>query len=270
MITVKNLNIYFPNKQGIEHIVRKVSFNITTEKLALVGGSGSGKTLTAKALFGLVPKPGIVKAEILSVLGNNLLTMSPDELRVIRGKQIAMITQDPKYSLNPVLTIGRQIDECFRFHQGASNKQAKALTLNILAEVKITDPLKTYAKYPFQLSGGMGQRVMIAMMIAAGPKILIADEATSALDQATRDEILELLATLAKQKNMSLVMISHDLPLVANYCDRVLVMHNGSIVDSCNAKDLPFSQHPYTKRLWNSRPSLAKKGTKLYELSTEA
>lgn len=269
MVIVENLNILFPSKTGFEAVVKDVSFCIKQEKLALVGGSGSGKTLTAKALFGLVPKPGQVQAKTLSVFGNDILTMQPEALRKIRGKQMAMIMQDPTFALNPVLTVGAQIDECFKFHHAVNSKRAKALTLNVLAEVKIKDPAKVYPLYSFQLSGGMGQRVMIAMMIACKPRLLVADEATSALDVETKYEILELLTDICNTKQMSLFMISHDLSLVAKYCDRALVMYRGQVVDSCKAKELPYSNHPYTAGLWNCMPSLEKRGKRLFELHYE-
>lgn len=269
MIIVENLNISFPGKHGFDPVVKDVSFALGKEKLALVGGSGSGKTLTAKALFGLVPKPGQVQAKTLSVFGHDILNLKPEALRKLRGKQMAMIMQDPKFSLNPVLTVGVQIAECFKFHQGINNKQAKEHALAILAEVKIKEPAKVYSQYAFQLSGGMGQRVMIAMMIACDPRLLVADEATSALDATTKHEILELLDAICKAKQMSLLMISHDLHLVATYCDKALVMHKGEIVDSCNANNLSASVQPYTAGLWNCKPSLEKKGLRLSELGLE-
>ena len=175
--------------------------------------------------------------------------------------------QDPKFSLNPLMTIGKQINECFRFHNKVSYKVAKELTLDILQEVKIQEPNKVYNQYAFQLSGGMGQRVMIAMMIACKPKLLIADEATSSLDEKMKYEILELIDNICNVQDMSLLIISHDLPLVVDYCDRIIVMHNGSIVDECHAKDLFNSEHPYTQGLINCLPSISKKGQKIFELN---
>ena len=269
MINVDKLTISFPSQTGLLQVVRNVSFTIANEKLAIVGCSGSGKSLTAKALVGLVPKPAIVTAQVLSVFGCDVLTATNAQLRQLRGRKIAMIMQDPKFSLNPVLTIGEQIAESFRLHQGCARDKAKALTLNILDEVKIKDPAKVYACYPCQLSGGMGQRVMIAMMLACNPQLLVADEATSALDLATRDEILALLVDICKTKAMALLLISHDLPLVANYCDRVLVMNNGSIVDSGTANEFASSDNPYTKGLWQCLPSKAKKGQRLMEFTND-
>lgn len=277
MVTIENLHVTFPDRTGknqftFNHVVDDASLVIGHEKLAIIGGSGSGKTMLAKALLGLVPKPGVVTAQRFVVFGQEMFTATEAYFQKIRGKQIAMVMQDPKFSLNPLLTVGNQIAESIRLQQISmqnNNKQQfspktiKTLVLDALAEVKIKDPNKTYSSYPFQLSGGMGQRVMLAMMLARKPKLLIADEATSALDDYTKNEILLLLDNFRNKLGMSILFISHDLDVVKDYCDRVLVMHEGRIVDQCEANKLYASKHPYTQKLLNCMPCLAKKGLSL-------
>jgi len=203
------------------------------------------------------------------VLGNNVLTATNAELQSMRGHNIAMIGQDPKYSLNPVIKVGKQVAESFIIHHKLSKVQAKSAVIELLKDCLIDDPKKVYDLYPHQLSGGMGQRVMIAMMIACGPQILIADEATASLDADVRDEILELFNKMYQQYDMSIIMISHDLPLVASFCDHVMVMYKGSVVESCPATKLSSAQHPYTQGLWNCIPSKDKRNKPLPEINYE-
>lgn len=263
MINVKNLNITYPGNYG--HVVKNLSFNLSQEKLGIVGESGSGKSLLARSLLGIVPEPGVVQATCLEVLGLDLLTLSLKQFSQFRGTKIALITQDPKTSLNPVIKVGLQIAEGFIVHQKLTKKQAMAAALELLKEVQLANSEQVFNQYPHQLSGGMGQRVLVAVMLACNPKILIADEATSALDQQTKVEILTLLNKLHYTRKMAMIIISHDLPLIAQFCDRVLIMSKGEIIDSGNAKEISNSSHEFTKILWSCLPSAANRLQRLPE-----
>lgn len=258
LLRVKDLRVSFPGASGPIEAVRGVSFDLGREKLGLVGESGSGKSTVARALLRLVPKPGIVSARRLELDGIDLLSLPEGKMRDLRGRRISMILQDPRFSLNPVMTVGRQIMESRLAHFNDSAAQIRGQALAMLDAVGIRDPARVFNAYAHELSGGEGQRVMIAMMLMAEPGVLIADEPTSALDVTLRGQVLSLLDELAAKQGRGLLIISHDLGLVASFCDRILVMYAGRIVESLRADEIAEAQHPYTRALWAARPNLDK------------
>jgi peptide/nickel transport system ATP-binding protein len=256
LVDINNLRVSFKTRTGTFEAVRGVSLAIGTEKLGIVGESGSGKSLTARALMRLLPQNASITADRLAFDGIDILKADERAMRRIRGKRAGFILQDPKYSLNPVMTIGRQVAEAWRTHKGGGRKEAMEAAIGLLDQVRIRDPRHVYGLYPHEVSGGMGQRVMIAMMLAPDPALLIADEPTSALDATVQAEILRLMEDLVSQRGMSLILISHDLPLVSHFCDRVAVMYSGRIVEEISAGNLAQATHPYTRGLLNCLPSL--------------
>jgi peptide/nickel transport system ATP-binding protein len=256
LLTVSKLNVSFPGRGGITRAVRDVSFSLRRERLGIVGESGSGKSTTGRAVLGLIPRPGIVAAERLDFAGENLLAYTNADWQELRGKRVSMVMQDPKYSLNPVIRIGEQIQETYRLHRRTTAAEAKARALAMLEAVQIRDPDMVYNLYPHQLSGGMGQRAMIAMMLITEPDLLIADEPTSALDVTVQNGVLRILDDLVRDRGMGLIFISHNLTVVSSFCDRVLVMYAGRIVEECDASALDRATHPYTRALIQSVPSL--------------
>ncbi|MEC6620830.1 ABC transporter ATP-binding protein [Enterobacter hormaechei] len=247
-VIVDALNIDYPAAR----VVNNLSFTLGKERLALVGESGSGKSMSARALMGLVRKPGIVSAKRLNVLGNDLLTLNSRRWQALRGNGIAMVLQDPRYALNPVKTVAAQLDEALTLHQRLPRAERLARIHDIIRAVGLNEHV--LQRYPGELSGGMGQRVMIAIALVNNPQVLIADEPTSALDARLRNQILELLVQQCEARQMAMLLISHDLPLVAEHCDRVLVMYQGEKVDEMAASRLPQATHPYTRTLWTCRP----------------
>lgn len=256
LLEVENLSVKFPTRNGIFEAVRDISFSLGRERLGIVGESGSGKSLTGRSILRLIRPPGILKAKRIALEGHDLLTMSEKQMRHIRGHKISMIMQDPKFSLNPVMRIGDQICEAYRLHAKASKKEARKKTLEMLEAVLIRDPERVFRAYPHEMSGGMGQRIMIAMMLIPDPQILIADEPTSALDVTVQKEVLEIMDNLVAERGMGLIFISHDLNVVSAFCDRVLIMYAGRIVETCRADKLHEATHPYTRGLLNSLPQL--------------
>lgn len=256
LLEVEDLRVRFDTPDGIFEAVRGVSFTMGREKLGIVGESGSGKSLTGRSLLRLVPGAREVVAKKITFDGIDLQAADDRALRQIRGKRISLVMQDPKYSLNPVMTIGRQIEEALLTHQRLSHRAARAKAIAMLEAVKIRDPERVYRAYPHEISGGMGQRVMIAMMLIPDPDLMIADEPTSALDVTVQLQVLAILDDLVTQRGMGLIFISHDLNLVASFCDRVLVMYGGRIVEQLAAKDLMNAQHPYTQGLLAALPRL--------------
>ena len=256
LLTVEDLKVSFPTRTGLIEAVRGVSFTLGRERLGIVGESGSGKSQTGRAIMGLTPGHAQVTAKQLSFDGIDLLSASPKVRRDLRGKRIAMILQDPKYSLNPVMSIGRQIVETLRQHESVSRGEARERALDMLAAVQIRDPKRVYDLYPHEVSGGMGQRAMIAMMLVAGPELLIADEPTSALDVTVQLEVLGILDKLVAERGMGLIFVSHDLRLVSSFCDRVIVMYAGRIVEELAASELANAKHPYTQGLLNCMPAI--------------
>ena len=247
-VIVDALNIDYPAAR----VVNNLSFTLGNERLALVGESGSGKSMSARALMGLVRKPGIVSANRLNVLGNDLLTLNTRRWQALRGNGIAMVLQDPRYALNPAKNVAAQLDEALTLHQRLPRAERLARIHDILRAVGLGE--NVLSRYPGELSGGMGQRVMIAMALINNPQVLIADEPTSALDARLRNQILELLVQQCEERQMAMLLISHDLPLVAEHCDRVLVMYQGEKVDEMTASQLPQATHPYTRTLCTCRP----------------
>jgi len=247
-VIVEALNIDYPAAR----VVNNLSFTLRNERLALVGESGSGKSMSARALMGLVRQPGVVSARQLNVLGNDLLTLNNRRWQALRGNGIAMVLQDPRYALNPVKNVAAQLEEALTLHQSLSRKVRAERVREMIHAVGLNDAV--LARYPGELSGGMGQRVMIAIALMNNPQVLIADEPTSALDARLRNQILELLVQQCEQRQMAMLLISHDLPLVAEHCDRVLVMYQGEKVDEMAANQLPQATHPYTRTLWTCRP----------------
>src|SRR5215472_8043994 len=238
LVEVQNLRIRFPTATGFSEAVRDVSLTLGQEKLGIVGESGSGKSLTARSILRLLPSNAIVTADKLEFDRIDVLRADEIALRRIRGARAGLILQDPKFSLNPVMTAGAQIAEAWRVHRGGSRKLAEQAAIDLLAQVQIRDPQRVAGSYPHELSGGMGQRVMIAMMLAPDPELLIADQPTSALDATVQAEILRLLENLVSKRGMALILISHDLPLVSHFCDRVVVMYAGRIVEELQASEL--------------------------------
>ena len=256
LLDVQNLRVTFDTETGPVQAVRGVSFSLGRERLGIVGESGSGKTMTGRAVLRLIRPPGRIEADRMVFDGQDLMQASERDMRALRGKRIGMVMQDPKYSLNPVMTVGDQLTECLRRRDGLGRRDAEAKAIAALTAVHIRDPARVMEAYPHELSGGMGQRVMIAMMLIPEPDLLIADEPTSALDVTVQAEVLSILDGLVRERGMGLIFISHDLRLVARFCDRVLVMYKGKVVEELLAKNLLDAQHPYTRGLLNCLPRI--------------
>ncbi len=256
LLSVKNLRVTFDTEAGLVEAVRGVSFTLGRERLGIVGESGSGKTMTGRAVLRLIRPPGRIKADSMLFDGQDLMGTSEREMRALRGTRIAMVMQDPKYSLNPVMKVGAQLVEGLRQRDRMSKMDAHDKAIAALEAVQIRDPERVMEAYPHELSGGMGQRVMIAMMLIPNPDLLIADEPTSALDVTVQAEVLAILDNLVRTRGMGLIFISHDLRLVARFCDRVLVMYKGRVVEELAAQDLMQARHPYTQGLLNCLPRI--------------
>ncbi|WP_068300217.1 ABC transporter ATP-binding protein [Pararhodobacter sp. CCB-MM2] len=256
LLDIQNLSVTFPTPKGPVNVVNGISFQLGTERLGIVGESGSGKSMTGRAILGLVRAPGVVKADRMAFEGRELQGLSAREMRKIRGARISMVMQDPKFSLNPVMTIGRQIEEALKTHESLPRRALKDRVAEMLAAVRIHDPERVMKLYPHEVSGGMGQRIMIAMMLIPRPRILIADEPTSALDVSVQGQVLDLIDELVREHGMGLMLVSHDLQLVGRYCDRVMVMNAGQVVETLDAKNLNAAQHPYTKGLLAAVPRM--------------
>jgi len=256
LLDVQNLRVTFPTRQGEFEAVRGISFTLGRERVGIVGESGSGKSMTGRAILRLIRPPGRIEADRMTLEGRDLLGMSEKQMQKVRGQKISMVMQDPKFSLNPVMRVGEQIIEIYRFHTGAGKKAAYAKAIEMLEAVSIRDPARVMRAYPHEMSGGMGQRIMIAMMLVTEPQILIADEPTSALDVSVQTQVLSIIDRLVRERGMGLIFISHDLNLVASFCDRVLIMYAGRIVEVCDADKLHDARHPYTRGLLGSLPRL--------------
>ncbi len=259
LLTVRDLRVSFPDAAGRFHPVDGVSFSIERGKtLALVGESGCGKSLTSLALLRLIPPPGrIDDGSSITLDGQDVLALAPDALRAVRGRRIAMIFQDPMTSLNPVFRIGDQITEVIHAHFKVSKQDARDQAVSLLQEVGIPDPAERLRAYPHQLSGGMRQRVMIAIALAGQPELLIADEPTTALDVTVQAQILELLDHLRQTRGMAMLLITHDLGIVAGRADHVAVMYAGQIIETAPTGELfEHPSHPYTQGLFASVPRL--------------
>ena len=256
LLSVEDLRVSFPAPEGRVEVVRGISFELGRERLGIVGESGSGKSMTGRAILRLIRPPGRVAARRLKFEGTDLLSLPERRMRDLRGARISMVMQDPKFSLNPVMTVGTQIAEALRAHGRLPRRAMRARIVEMLEAVRINDPERVVGMYPHELSGGMGQRVMIAMMLIPRPSLLIADEPTSALDVSVQAQVLSLIDDLVRENGMGLILISHDLPLVARYCDRILVMNAGEVVETCAARDLHAARHPYTRGLLDAVPRM--------------
>jgi oligopeptide transport system ATP-binding protein len=269
LLTVDNLATYFHTRNGVVRAVDGISYAVEAgETLGIVGESGSGKSVSIYSLLGLIPQPpGKVESGAAPFDGTDLLGCSQNTLRGIRGKRISIIFQDPMTALNPFMTIGEQVMEPLRVHEGASKAEAHARAVAALTEVGIQDAAERMKSFPHQFSGGMRQRVMIAMALITKPDLLIADEPTTALDVTVQAQILDLIKRLQRDHGMAVILITHDLGVIANACDRVLVMYAGRIVESAATKDLfARPRHPYTRALMASMPSVHEKGEELYTI----
>ena len=256
LLNIKNLNVVFTGPKGDFHAVKDICFSMGKQKIGIVGESGSGKTVTGRAILKLLPASARIFADAIEFNGQDILNKSEKEMRGIRGKGITMVMQDPRYSLNPIRTVGEQIAESYLAHRNVSGKEAVRHTLEMLEAVRIRKPERVYGLYPHEVSGGMGQRIMIAMMLIPEPALLIADEPTSALDVTVQLQLLAILDDLVTRRGMGLIFISHDLELVSSFCDRVIIMYAGRIMEVCEAKDLHQSRHPYTRGLLNCLPRI--------------
>jgi peptide/nickel transport system ATP-binding protein len=274
LLDISNLHVAFHTPTGIVNAVRGLSFTLGRERLGIVGESGSGKSMTGRAILDLIPAPGVVTADHMLYRGQELSTMDKTARRKLRGRRMSMVMQDPKFSLNPVATVGNQIAEAYRVHQKASKAEARDRTLAMLEAVQIREPKRVFDLYPHEVSGGMGQRVMIAMMLIAEPDILIADEPTSALDVTVQLQVLKILDDLVSKRGMGLIFISHDLHLVRSFCDRVIVMYGGKAMETFPAAELAdphamAKRHPYTLGLLDCLPDLDTRKEKLATLNRD-
>src|SRR3954469_11717965 len=260
ILEVKNLRTSFPTAGGFVHAVDNVSFSVRRgEALALVGESGCGKSVTAMSIMRLVASPGKITGGEIRFKGRNLADLPEREMRTVRGNDIAMVFQEPMTSLNPVFRIGAQVAEAIRIHRKVSKKEAWKQAGEMLELVSIPDPVKRLDDYPHQLSGGMRQRVMIAMALSCDPELLIADEPTTALDVTIQAQIMELLASLQERLGLAILLITHDLGVVAEFCERVVVMYTGRVVEESPVRDLFANPaHPYTRGLMKSLPSVSR------------
>lgn len=250
ILSVSKLSVRFAQSQV--RAVNDVSFTLGAERLGIVGESGSGKSTVGRAIMRLLPNSARVEAEKLDFEGAPLLGLGEGHMRKLRGNKMALIMQDPRYSLNPVLSVGKQVAEAAKLHLGLGKREAYTAASAMLERVRIADVERTMRLYPHQISGGMGQRVMIAMMLLAKPRVVIADEPTSALDVSVRGDVLKLLDELVTENNSGLVLISHDIRMVAAFCQRILVMYKGNVVESLTK--LEDAKHPYTKGLIAAMP----------------
>jgi peptide/nickel transport system ATP-binding protein len=253
-LVVEDLRVRFHTARRVVEAVRGVSFMVGREKVGIVGESGSGKSMTGRAILRLAPPQARVTAKTLKFQEIDLLASTERQMLKVRGRRISMIMQDPKFALDPVMRVGRQIAEAIPADRRGSRAQDRERVLAMLDSVHIRDPKRVFELYPHEVSGGMGQRIMIAMMLMPEPSLLIADEPTSALDVTVRMRVLAILDELAAQRDLGLIFISHDLNLVASFCDRVLIMYAGRIVEECKASELAHAQHPYTRGLLASLP----------------
>ncbi len=269
LLEVRDLHVEFRTREGVAKAVNGVTYEVDQgETLAVLGESGSGKSVTAQAIMGILDMPpGRISGGEIVFQGRDLLTLKEDERRKVRGAQMAMIFQDALSALNPVLTVGDQLGEMFTVHRGMSRKDARAKSVELMDRVRIPAALERVGQYPHQFSGGMRQRIMIAMAMALEPALIIADEPTTALDVTVQAQVMELLAELQRELRMGLVLITHDLGVVADVADRIAVMYAGRIVETAPVHDLyQAPAHPYTQGLLDSIPRLDRKGRELYAI----
>ena len=270
LLEIENLRVSFPTPSGRVEVVKGLSLRLGRERLGIVGESGSGKSMTGRAILRLIRRPGRQQADRMVFDGIDLQAQTDRGMRKLRGARISMIMQDPKFSLNPVMTVGAQIAEALVTHERLPRRDVRARVIEMLHAVRINDPERVMDLYPHEVSGGMGQRIMIAMMLIPRPDLLIADEPTSALDVSVQAQVLDLIDELVRDKGMGLILISHDLDLVARYCDRILVMYAGEVVEACAARDLHKAQHPYTRGLLAAVPRMEETREELPVLNRSA
>lgn len=256
LLEIEDLRVSFPTPAGRVEVVKGLSLTLGRERLGIVGESGSGKSMTGRAILRLIRAPGRQVAKRMVFDGIDLQAQTERQMRALRGARISMIIQDPKFSLNPVMTVGEQIAEALITHETLPRRDIRARVIDMLHSVRINEPERVVTLYPHEVSGGMGQRIMIAMMLIPRPDLLIADEPTSALDVSVQAQVLDLIDELVREKGMGLILISHDLNLVARYCDRIIVMHAGEVVETCAAADLHRATHPYTQGLLAAVPRM--------------
>ena len=269
LLSIEDLKVYFRSNQKVARAVDGLNYKVGEgETVCIVGESGCGKTVSALTTLDLIPRPpGEIAGGRVLFKGNNLLDLSEEEMRNIRGKHIAMVFQEPMTSLNPVFTIGDQIQEAIIVHENVSEAEIRQRCIQLLKDVGIPSPKERLADYPHELSGGQRQRVMMAMALACNPDLVIADEPTTALDVTIQAQILNLFADLKRKRHMSLLYITHDLGVVANIADRIYVMYAGMIAEQGNAHDIFHNPcHPYTRGLLESLPNRAKRGKRLYSI----
>ena len=263
LLEVDDLRVSFVNGKQVTDAVRGVSFALGKEKLAIVGESGSGKSTVGRALLKLHPASAQIRANTLRFADVDLLHASEAKMREVRGKRMSMIMQDPKYSLNPVVCVGDQVAEAYLAHHKVSRQEARERVLSMFEVVRIRQPQRVYNLYPHEVSGGQGQRIMIAMMLITGPEMVIADEPTSALDVSVRLQVLAMLDDLVQERGLGLIFISHDINLVRSFCDRILVMFAGRVMEFILSFDLDNAQHTYTRGLLNALPDLGNRRDRL-------
>ncbi|MER7704949.1 ABC transporter ATP-binding protein [Kitasatospora sp. NPDC097605] len=269
LLEVKDLHVEFHTRDGVAKAVNGVNYSVAAgETLAVLGESGSGKSVTAQTIMGILDMPpGKISQGQILFRGQDMLAMKEEERRQIRGQKIAMIFQDALSSLNPVMTVGAQLGEMFRVHRGASKKEAREKAIELMERVRIPAARQRVGDYPHQFSGGMRQRIMIAMALSMEPDLIIADEPTTALDVTVQAQVMDLLAELQDEYNMGLILITHDLGVVADVADKIAVMYAGRIVETAPVHDLyARPAHPYTKGLLRSIPRLDQKGQELYAI----
>ncbi|AFJ45277.1 dipeptide transport ATP-binding protein DppD [Shimwellia blattae DSM 4481 = NBRC 105725] len=268
LLNIDKLSVHFGEKEAPFRAVDRVSYRVERgQVVGIVGESGSGKSVSSLAIMGLIDYPGRVMAERLMFDGQDLQRLSEQERRQLVGADVAMIFQDPMTSLNPCYTVGYQIMEAIKVHQGGNRRTRRQRAIDLLTQVGIPDPASRLGVFPHQLSGGMSQRVMIAMAIACRPRLLIADEPTTALDVTIQAQIIELLLDLQQQENMALILITHDLALVAEAADKIIVMYAGQVVESADAQDIfRAPRHPYTQALLRALPEFAQDKARLASL----
>ncbi|MFG3050431.1 ABC transporter ATP-binding protein [Kitasatospora sp. NPDC048239] len=269
LLEVRDLHVEFHTRDGVAKAVNGVNYSVAAgETLAVLGESGSGKSVTAQTIMGILDMPpGKISQGQILFRGEDMLAMKEEERRLIRGQKIAMIFQDALSSLNPVMTVGDQLGEMFRVHRGASKKEAREKAIELMERVRIPAARQRVGDYPHQFSGGMRQRIMIAMALSMEPDLIIADEPTTALDVTVQAQVMDLLAELQAEYNMGLILITHDLGVVADVADKIAVMYAGRIVETAPVHELYANPaHPYTKGLLRSIPRLDQKGQELYAI----
>jgi len=267
-LAVKNLSVSFRMPEATVLAVRDVSFSLENGRtLGLVGESGCGKSVTAYSILRLIAPPGRISSGAIEFKGTDLLPLHEEQMRRIRGREISMIFQEPMSSLNPVFRVGYQLSEAITLHLGKKRREARALSIELLERVGIPDAHKRYDSYPPELSGGMRQRVMIAMALSTSPSLLIADEPTTALDVTIQAQILDLLLALQRERNMSMLLITHDLGIVANIADSVAIMYAGEIMETGTVREIFNAPlHPYTKGLFQAIPMIGGKKRRLHTI----